>query len=320
MHATSKPPFEEFYCTARELPIYVILGVQGSGTNLLRSILADAFNFSVVQDQSLVFEAAIKAGSRPSPEAVRRLFAALRERAVPSMITRKTRRRLKTNGSFAGLEDHFDSAIINSGTDLAYFMYAYSAYSLGTTLMAIKSDDLWQSIQHMDAVLPNRRVVLLTRDFRDNLLSITKKQFGPIHPLVSAEYVRRRFAVYAAEYRRTPAPHRLHVRYEDLLECPDKVIAALREQFQLGGRSDAAPPVDHGRIRRNNRRKWASLSPRQLALCEAVLRDELQAWGYGTECQPVPPPGPAAWLMARGRDAAQRVPQKLQNFAHRLQK
>ena len=320
MDATTKLAFKDFYAAARELPIYVILGGQGSGTNLLRSILADAFNFSVVQDQSLVFEAAVAAGPHPSADAVRRQFEHLRARALPSTITRKTRRHVKTNGSFAGIQDHFDPALINSGTDLAYFFYAYSAFSLGSTLMAIKSDDLWESIQHIDAVLPNRRVVLLTRDFRDNLLSITKKHFGPIDPLVSASYVKRRFAFYEAEYLRTPEHQRLLMRYEDLLEEPDKAVALFRKHFDLGGDAAGVPPVDQGRIRRNNRRKWASLSRQELALCEAVLRDELQTYGYGLECDPVAPPGAGAWLMARGRDVAQRVPQKVQDFAARLQK
>jgi hypothetical protein len=320
MNSTADSAFKDFYARARELPIFVILGVQGSGTNLLRSILVDAFKFSVVQDQALVFEAAVNAGPHPSADTVRRQFEQVRSRALPSTITRKTKRHVKTNGSFDGIQDHFDPALIASGTDLAYFFYAYSAFSLGTTLMAIKSDDLWQSIQHMDAVLPNRRVILLTRDFRDNLLSITKKHFGPIDPLVSAHYVKHRFAFYEAEYRRTPEHLRLQLRYEDLLEAPDQVVATFRDRFALGGDGAAAPPVDQGRIRRNNRRKWASLTREELALCEAVLRDELHAYGYGTECEPVPPPGPAAWLLAHGRDAAQRVPQKLQDFAARLQK
>jgi hypothetical protein len=311
--------FPEFFASVRELPIYVVLGVQGSGTNLLRSILDSAFKCSVVQDQSLVFEAGVKAGPRLSPDDARRHFDALRARALPSVITRKTRRFIKTNGSFSGIERHFDPRLITSGTDLVYFVYAYSAFSLGTTLMAIKSDDLWESIQHIDQVLPNRRIILLTRDFRDNLLSITKKHFGPIDPLVSARYVKQRFAFYDAEFQRTPAAHRLHVRYEDLLEDPDTFVAAFRDQF-LGGERSLVAPVDKGRIRHNNRRKWGSLTRRELALCEAVLRDELQRYGYGTECDPVDPPSPATWLAAAGRDAAQRVPQKIQDFAARLRK
>jgi hypothetical protein len=244
----------------------------------------------------------------------------LRERALPSTITRKTRRHLKANGSFDGIEHHFEAAHITSGTELAYFVYAYSAFSLKSTLMAIKSDDLWESIQHIDDVLPNRRIILLTRDFRDNLLSVTKKHFGPIDPLVSAQYVKRRFAFYEAEYRRTAPEHRFHVRYEDLLEAPDAFVAAFSQHFRLTDDRDVVPPVDKARIRSNNRRKWASLTPRQLALCEAVLRDELHAYGYGTECEPVDPPGMTTRLMANARDAAQRVPQKLQDYASRLRK
>jgi hypothetical protein len=186
--------------------------------------------------------------------------------------------------------------------------------------MAIKSDDLWESIKHIDEVLPNRRIILLTRDFRDNLLSITRKHFGPRDPLVSAKYVKRRFARYDAEYHRTAAEHRFHVRYEDLLEQPDAFVAAFSQHFRLTDDRDVVPPVDKARIRSNNRRKWASLTPRQLALCEAVLRDELHAYGYGTECEPVDPPGMTTRLMANARDAAQRVPQKLQDYASRLRK
>jgi hypothetical protein len=312
--------FPDFFAAAKQHPVYVVLGVQGSGTNLLRSILVSAFNFSVVQDQSLVFEAAVEAGPSPSQTMVRRQFEMLRERALPSTITRKTRRHLKANGSFEGIERHFDAANITSGTELAYFIYAYSAFSLKSTLMAIKSDDLWESIQHIDEVLPNRRIILLTRDFRDNLLSVTKKHFGPIDPLVSAQYVKRRFAFYEAEYRRTAPERRFHVRYEDLLEAPDAFVAAFSRHFHLSDGREAAPPVDKARIRSNNRRKWASLSPRELALCEAVLRDELQTYGYGTECEPVDPPGATTRLMANARDAAQRVPQKIQDFAARLRK
>ena len=64
----------------------------------------------------------------------------------------------------------------------------------------------------------------------------------------------------------------------------------------------------------------APLSRRQLALCEAILRDELNEYGYGTECEPVPPPGTAAWLLAGGRDAVKRVPQKLGGVAKRLRR
>lgn len=318
MNSTTDPSFADFNARMRDEPVYVILGVQGSGTNLLRSILDPAFNFSVVQDQALVFNAAARLGASPTHDAVRREFEAMKPRLVPTALSRKTLRRIKTNGSFEGIDGEFGAADIRTGTDLAYFIYAYSAFSRKSPVMAIKSDDLWESIGHIDEVLPNRRIILLTRDFRDNFLSIAKKNFGPVEPLIAAQYVKHRFAYYDAEFRRAPIEHRIHVRYEDLLEAPDAFVARLGEHFGLVTRGGVPPPVETGRIRKNNTRKWASLSTRELGYCEAILRDELHTYGYGCECQPVDLPSAATVVLARGRDAIRRIPQKLGTLGRRL--
>lgn len=299
-------------------PVYVILGVQGSGTNLLRSVLVRAFNFSVVQDQAIVFNAAARVGTNASAAVVRREFDFIRSRLFPKATALKSRHRIKGNASFAGIDEHFDPAMIRSGADLARFVYAYGAFRLGTRLMAIKSDDLWRTIGEIDRVLPNRRIVLLTRDFRDNLLSITKKDFGPVEPLVAARYVKERFAYYDLEYRRTPPEQRFHVRYEDLLDAPETFLGRFMRHFGLDGTH--APEIDKDRIRQHNKRKWAGLSHRELAQCEAVLRDALLAYDYGIECDPVKAPGAATWLLANGRDAVRRLPQKFGNLAARLRR
>lgn len=305
---------------AKAQPVFVILGVQGSGTNLLRRILVGAFNFSVVQDQAIIYNAALKLGPHPSREAIRRQFDFIRSRLAPSSLTRKTGRRIKSNSSFVGIEEHFDNASIATGSDLAHYVYAYSAFGRGTRLMAIKSDDLWETIGHIDTVLPNRRIILLTRDFRDNLLSITKKNFGPIEPVVAARYVKDRFAYYDAEYRRTPPEHRIHVRYEDLLEEPDAFVARFCEHFGLAAAGHAPSPVKTERIRRDNVKKWATLSARELSYCEAILQDELQSYGYGIESERVRLPGASTWLFTRVRDAVRRVPQKVSLVVNRFLK
>jgi hypothetical protein len=316
----STSSFALFLAQMRAEPVYVILGVQGSGTNLLRSILDPAFNFSVVQDQSLVYNAAQRLGDKPSAAAVRREFNAMLPRLLPTAISRKTLRRIKTNGSFEGIDSHFDASTITSGTDLAYFVYAYSAYSRNSSLMAIKSDDLWETIGHLDRVLPNRRIILLTRDFRDNLLSITNKDFGPVDPLIAARYVKTRFEHYDREYRRTPDPLRIHVRYEDLLEEPDAFVARFSAHFGLGGADDALPAVNTGRIRRGNMKKWAAIAPATLSQCEAVLNDELVRYGYEPEPKAGRVPNPLVWRRAEAMDAMRRVPQKFRALARRLQK
>jgi hypothetical protein len=314
------PGFPAFFERALREPIYVILGVQGSGTNLFRRLVDRALNFSVVQDQSVVYNAALKLGPRPTTDAVVREFNALKARMLPSALGRKTLRRVKSNGSFDGIDRVFEPSTIRSGGDLARFIYAYTAYSRDSMRMAIKSDDLWETIEHIDEVLPNRRIILLTRDFRDNLLSITNKDFGPRDPLVAAAYVKQRFARYDAEYQRTPEERRFHVTFEELLDDPDGFLGRFYTHFTLGGAGDAPTPVDTGRIRRNNTRKWASLTPRQLAHVEGTLRGELTRYGYEPETQAGTPPGAAAWLAARTRDTLQRIPQKLQKVVKRLQK
>src|SRR5687768_5615990 len=270
--------FPEFFEIARRQPIYVILGVQGSGTNLLRRILLGSFNFSFVQDQSIVYNAAAKLGSTPSANAVQRQFDFVRSRVFPSTLTRKTQRLVRGNASFDGIDQYFEPAAIRSGAEFAQFVYAFGAFARKTYLMAIKSDDLWEHIDQIDQVLPNRRIILLTRDFRDNLLSITKKDFGPVEPLVAAQYVKERFAYYDAEFRRTPAEHRYHVRYEDLLEAPEVFLSGFRTHFRLNGPEPSPNTVDKSRIRRQNIRKWAGLDRRELAHCEAILGDELRAY------------------------------------------
>jgi hypothetical protein len=312
-----QPSFEAFYATMKDQPIYVVLGVQGSGTNLLRSILVAAFDFVFIQDQSLIYNAAAALGSHPSPEMVRRQFEFICSRLFPTALTRKTRRLIKSNGSFDGIQRSFDHAGITSGPELAHFVYSYAAFSRGTRLVAIKSDDLSETIDRIDAVLPTRRILLLTRDFRDNLLSITKKDFGPVEPLVAAQYVKGKFARYDAEYRRTPATTRLHVRYEDLLEAPDEFVDRFAQQFGLASDGAALRPVDRGRIRSNNMKKWAALSPRRLAQCEAILAQEMRAYGYAADADPVPEPGPGTWLLVRTHDTASRIPQKLRKIATR---
>ena len=302
----------------KDQPVYVILGVQGSGTNLLRSILTKAFNFSVVQDQSLIYNAAMRLGSVPSAAAIQSEFDALHSRMLPSALVRKTGRRIKTNGAFDGIGTHFDARGMTCGADLARFIYAYSAYSRSSMLMAIKSDDLWETISHIDTVLPNKRIILLTRDFRDNLLSITNKDFGPIEPLVAARYVKERFSYYDAEYRRTSEDRRLHVRYEELLESPDEFVARFGSHFRVGAHGQELAPVDRSRIRRHNVRKWAGLSARELAYCEAVLWDELRAYGYEPEGHRPQPPGAVTWMVARMKDALRRVPQKVRTVVGRL--
>jgi hypothetical protein len=310
--------FATFARRVADEPVFVVLGVQGSGTNLLSRILERGFNFSLIEDGSVVFKSAAGLGIDPTPAKVRRAFALIRSRLAPSPLVRKTCRLIKANADYDGIDRHVDPAEIRSGADLARFVYAYGAFRLGTSRMAIKSDDIWEDIEHIDSVLPKRRIILLTRDFRDNLLSVSNKDFGPIEPLNAAWYVKRRFATYEAEYQRTPCAHRFHVRYEDLLESPLSVVHDLSQHFDLPPVAGGERAVEALQIRRGNLRKWSALGKRTLAHVEAVLRDELTTYGYASSAEPSGPPGTAVWAITTASDTTKRLGQKGKRLVKRL--
>lgn len=310
--------FASFLEQVRSEPLYVILGVQGSGTNLLSRILARGFGFMVIHDGSVIFRAAAELGASPSPHDVRRQYRLIRSRLLPSVFVRKTRRLVKARASFDGIDDCFDRASIRSGADLARFVYAYGAFALGTRLMAIKSDDLWECIERIDEVLPDRRIILLTRDFRDDLLSVTKKDFGPVEPVVAAEYVKERFAHYEREYLRTAPEHRYHIRYEDLLQSPVGSMRGLSVHFGLHPVPGGESALQALQIKRGNVRKWAGLEQGQLAHVEAMLDGELRRYGYQPASEHPSLPDATTLMKARVRDAFRRAPQKVGRLLRRL--
>ena len=311
--------FAEFLEQVRDEPIYVILGVQGSGTNLLARRLTKVFNFSVLRDQSMVFNAAARLGPAPTKAAVERAIRAFETVAFPSAVRLKTRKVLGPDRWLQGVMEELRPERIRTGADFARLIYAYRAYRRGTTRMAIKSDDLWENVHLIDQVIPNRRIVLLTRDFRDNLLSITGKAFGPVEPLCAATYVKRQLARYAAEYRRAGA-NSYHVKFESLADTTAEFVDDFGRRFGLTPVGDAAETVSTMKFRPNKVGKWKRLSERELAWCEGILHDELTEFGYPIASASPAVPGPRSMWAAIARDRAGRVPQRVRQIIIRMQR
>lgn len=310
--------FTAFLERTKDEPIYVLLGVQGSGTNLLGRLLTRLFNFSVMRDRSTVFNAAARLGPSPTAADVEREIQRFKDVVWPSAVRRKTSKNvIRKNKPLQGLEKELVPSAIRSGADFARLVYTYRAYSLGATHIAIKSDDLWESIHLIDQVIPNRRIILLTRDFRDNLVSVGGKQFGPIEPLCAASYVKAQIAHYAAEFRRAGAAG-YHVRYESLLNEPRPLVDDFARHFQLSPAVDLDVAVPALKFRPNKIGKWKGLPQRQLAWCEGMLHDELREFGYAPSS--VSPELPAArhLMAAAARDKIKRFPQKVRRMMGRL--
>ena len=216
-----------------------------------------------------------------------------------------------------GIDEYFRAAAPATAADLARFVYAYRAARTGRAGLAIKSDDLWAHVQALDRVLPQRRVVLLTRDFRDNAMSIVGKPFGPRMPAVAAEYVRARFIHYEREYRRRLTGG-AYVRFEDLVGAPARAIDTLGRTLGLGGLGRGDSSLDGLTIRTGRVGRWRALPRRELAWCEAILRRELVNYDYGLATTGAFAPTLWDQLSTRSADAALRVPQKIRYLRRRL--
>lgn len=309
--------FPAFLAASRGQPIYVIFGVQGSGTNLLVRLLTRVFGASIFQDQSLVVRAAGAVPRQASRAAIDRQFQEIASHMFPTAWQRRRRRRLlHRDEQFDGIREQYAAADVRSGADLAHFVYAYRAFVRDGRLMGIKSDDIWAHLDVLDEVLPNRRVILLTRDFRDNAVSVAGKHFGPVEPLAAARFVRDRFVRYEAEYRRHPSLG-WHVRFEDLVAAPLETMAAFGRRFGVAAAQDPAHALATLTIRPGRVGRWRELSARDRAWCESALGDPLVRFGYLASPPPHAEPTFAQACALRVRDAAARVPAKLTHLRTR---
>jgi hypothetical protein len=312
--------FRAYFERMRDQPVYVVLGVQGSGTNLLSRLLTKLFGFSVLRDRSAVFNAAAALGPQPTPTDIDREIRRFKRLVWPSPLRRKfSKYVILKRKPLEGLASELLPSAIDSGADFARLIYTYRAFSLGAAHVGIKSDDLWQTIHHIDQVLPNRRIILLTRDFRDNLVSISGKRFGPIEPLRAAQYVKRQLGYYAPEFRRAGAAG-YHVTYEALLNDTRAVVDGFARHFNLQPILDLDTAIPALKFRPNKIGKWKKgLTERELAVCEGLLYDELLEFGYApiTPARVLPTAGEL--FAATARDTMKRVPQKFHRLKARVQ-
>lgn len=176
--------------------------------------------------------------------------------------------------------------------------------------MLVKSDDLWQNVDSVKALFPQRKCVLLVRDPRDNALSISHKDFGPRDVYMAARFTNRQMDVYRREAERRPEDG-ITVQYETLLDDPMSFARAFAAKFGFAVPSDAAERLDRLRIRSDNSQKWRRLSTRDLAACEWVLERHLRDFGYPLSGRPLAQPSLIERIMHRLVDDVRRVPQKL---------
>lgn len=313
--------FVSFYNEARDRDLYFILGAQGSGTNFVCNILRHIFGFSVIQDRSLIFNASVNVNRSKSNGSIRREFQDVYSKFFPTPFARRLQ--LKhyhhRNEHYQGIKEFLNRVEIKSAEDFGYFFYAYHAFSEGKKYVAIKSDDLWENLPILDKIFQNYKYIFLTRDCRDNVLSIMHKNFGPRSIYYGSHYIKERVRTYHNEVHKHPEST-VQVKYEELLVNPLDFIQKFSEISGIQPQENIEKRLEELKIRKTNFEKWKTLMNRnELLICESILHDELNALGYGTENQEFPEISKAQIFRQKIYDASARISQKIKriyrNFA-----
>ena len=314
MHASTNPrsEFGSFYRQIQNQPTFMLLGVQGSGTNFLSRILRIALDVSVTVDRSLIFNAAANLSRDRSKQ--RATLEA--NRIVDSLFPGPVRKRLLPkryyvqNKNYVGIREHLSNAYTDSPSEFADFFYSYHAFVNSKSHKALKSDDVWENIDLAREILPNYRVLLLIRDPRDNALSIMSKRFGPCEIYHASCYVRKRMNAYVALADKNP-DCALCVKYEDLLANPIDCVKRMGSFIGVEFTPEVQNRVEQLNIKRDNHQKWKRLSAYDLATSETVLADILSRFEYERGTDQVWSPSRLELVKKIIKDSLLRVPQKL---------
>lgn len=306
--------FEEFYSRIGGDPTFLILGSQGSGTNLLRRILTSALGFSVTTDRSLIFNAAanlcrertVARAKCESHRVVKSLFPnALRKRLLP-------RRFYRQNQNWIGVEGHLRHSYTESPSEFANFFYSYHAFVTKGLHKALKSDDIWENLHLVREIIPNYRICLLIRDPRDNAISIMNKNFGPCEIYHASLFVRHRMDAYIALADSDPE-RAITLKYEDLLCDPIGSVKRMENFVGATITPDVERKIDELDVKRDNHQKWRKLDNDSLAASEFVFGDLLDRFNYERGSAVPWSATKVDQIRCTLKDVFRRIPQKIQN-------
>ncbi|MCO8122499.1 sulfotransferase [Stieleria sp. TO1_6] len=303
--------FVDYFQDMKSEPKYVILGCQGSGTNLVSRLLQQTLEFSVVHDRSLIFNAAV--GLMRDQESLGLQYAKIRKRIFPGKLRRRfmLKRHYRQAKHFQGLPSTIDSDLVKTPEDFANYLYAYHGYTTNAMHLGLKSDDLWESVEHIDVVIPNRRYLLLVRDPRDNAISITNKDFGPRNLYAASQYVQKRMSLYQAEVDRRTDIEAITIKYEDLLNEPQRQMETIAQEWRLNLCDDYIHRVEGLGIRKHNQSKWKKLSSEDLGVCESVLGEQIEKYDYPRSEQAKVELNKIHRIYYTASDVALRIPQRV---------
>jgi hypothetical protein len=298
---------------ATEQPPFFVVGVDRSGTTMLRLVL-DRGDVAIPPESMFLadFAGVRRAGGLEDPAAaaafVARVWAHPRVRAwglegpppqVPLGLTHEQAYRFAVESPFR----------------------AYAAEHVKPR-WADKTPAYLASLEELDVVWPEARFVVLVRDGRDVALSLLDVPFGPNNVWAAARFWAH--GIRLGEEAEGRFPDRvLTVRYEDLVERPAEEARRICSFLGLGFDEDmlAIERTDPSRVDKDQAAWFTSLwdginasavgkwkremSDRDKAVFAALAGPELERMGY--EATPAAGPSRVAAAAYRAHDAGVRV-------------
>ena len=270
--------FPTFQHSLRGQDLFVILGSQGSGTNLLCTLLRQVFNFSVVQDRSLILTSAVRIDKNPAQSQIKKEIDHVYRSLFPNSVRKRfnLKHYYHQAKNYTGIEKYLRDSEIHNAKEFVDFFYDYHAFVVGGKHKAIKSDDISDHMSGLnEKIIPKKKYILLLRDPRDNAISIVNKPFGPCHLYFASLFVKEKMLLHEQETQRNPESTFV-INYETILSKPEKFVKSFSERFNLEPIGDLSKLS----IRKENFNKWALLPRQDLEMCETVLKDEILRFGY----------------------------------------
>lgn len=306
--------FSEFSASVEGNPTYVVLGVQGSGTNLVSRILKHVFDISIVRDRSLILATAASLKGSRSEADYHRAWDKIYRCLYPGPIRKRllSRQWYHQASEYTGIEEYRATRSFGSPAEFANFFYTYHAFAAGCRDRGFKSDDCWEHLDSFDLVIPNRKVVLVVRDPRDNANSIMFKDFGPRTAFAASQFVNRQLELYLSEVDRRPHDA-IVVNYETLLSSPLEFVDRFSSFSGLTKPADSQSRLDDLGIRVSNFDKWKKWPEKDIAISESIFAERIDRLGYTRHCDAPAPISAAAALGQRFADVCMRVPQRLKS-------
>jgi hypothetical protein len=218
----------------KELPLFFIIGRPRSGTTLLRSMLDAHPNVKVPPEYPVILDLYNKYGKLKSwtsgdIEAFIADFKATQPKEywsygflrIDEEALRKSIEAMMPDISFEGLIK-------------AFYYHYQSFYEHGEIKLLGDKNPIYASFMpRLLKIFPNAKFIYLTRDYRDNYLSITKFEFEAPNIVLQTyrwKYVTRLFFSLT---RNNPG-RLIHVRYEDLATDPTEALDRICRFLSIG--------------------------------------------------------------------------------------